>query len=131
MHRPLIAAVAATVLALAAGPAAAQNSGAWRTVGHTTVGFGTDVDRIHVRSDRRFRQVRLCVFNAPLRMRDFDIRFEGGRRQDVNVRQFIGAGSCTRNIDLHGDRRRIDWIRLRYERIVRGTARPFVRVQVR
>lgn len=131
MPRPMILAAAVAVFALTAGPGSAQQWGHWRTIAFKTVNGGTDVDRINVRSNNRYRQVRLCVYKAPLRMRDFDIRFENGQRQDVRVRQLIGADMCTRNIDLHGDRRRIDWIRLKYERIARGMQRPLVRVQVR
>ncbi len=130
MTRLLILA-AASAVALTSAPALAQQWGAWRTIAFKTVNGGTDVDRINVRGDRRYREVRLCVFNAPLRMRDFDIRFENNQRQDVSVRQRIGAGRCTRNIDLAGNRRDIEWIRLRYERIARGYTRPIVRVQVR
>ncbi len=130
MSRTLIFAAIGAAGVLVAAPATAQQS-AWRTIAYKTVNGGTDVDRINVRGDRRYRQVRLCVFNAPLRMRDFDIRFENNQRQDVNVRERIRAGTCTRNIDLVGNRRDIEWIRLRYERIARGYTRPLVRVQVR
>jgi hypothetical protein len=41
------------------------------------------------------------------------------------------AGRCTRNIDLVGRTRDIDWIRLKYEPIARRFTRPLVRVQVR
>lgn len=130
MSRTLILAAIGAAGVLATAPATAQQS-AWRTIAYKTVNGGTDVDRINVRGDRRYRQVRLCVFNAPLRMRDFDIRFENNQRQDVSVRERIRAGTCTRNIDLVGNRRDIEWIRLRYERIARGYTRPLVRVQVR
>ena len=123
------AATAATTLTLAAPADAQQYS--WRTIAYTTVGAGTDSDIINVRGNNRYREVRLCSFNAPIRMRDFDIRFDNGRRQDVRVRQRIGAGSCTRNIDLQGDRRDIDAIRLVYERPARGVRRPLIRVQAR
>jgi hypothetical protein len=69
--------------------------------------------------------------NAPIHIRDFDIRFENGGRQDVNTRARLGAGRCTRAIDLRGNRRDIDEIRLRYEPIARGWRRPLVRVQIR
>ena len=69
--------------------------------------------------------------NAPIRLRDFDIRFENGRTQDADTRAVLGAGRCTRAIDLRGNRRDIDRIRLRYEPIARGHRRPLVRVQVR
>jgi len=123
------AAAAAATLAFAA-PAVAQNN-SWRTIAYKTVGAGTDRDTIEVRGDRRYREVRLCSFNAPIRMRDFDIRFENNRRQDVRVRQRIAAGTCTRAIDLDGNRRDIERIRLVYERLQRSVHRPLIRVQAR
>ena len=126
----LILTAAGAIAALAAAPASAQWAN-WRTIGYKTVSGGTDVDRIDVPGGRRWHQVRLCVFNAPLRMRDFDIRFDNRQRQDVRVRQRIGAGRCTRAIDLAGRVRDVDWIRLRYERIRRGWTRPLVRIQAR
>jgi hypothetical protein len=123
------AAAAAATLALAA-PADAQRYN-WRTIAFKTVASGTDRDVIDVRGNNRYREVRLCVFNAPIRMRDFDVRFDNGGRQDVRVRERIRAGTCTRNIDLEGDRRDIDRIRLVYERLPRSRYRPLVRVQAR
>lgn len=123
------AATAAATLALAA-PADAQRYN-WRTIAFKTVASGTDRDVIDVRGNNRYRQVRLCVFNAPIRMRDFDVRFDNGGRQDVRVRDRIRAGTCTRNIDLEGDRRDIDRIRLVYERLPRSRYLPLVRVQAR
>jgi hypothetical protein len=124
---------AAAVAFAAAAPADAQRYyiNNWRTIGVKTVDGRVDRDRIHVRGDRRFRAVRLCVFNAPLVMRDFDIRYDNGRGQDVRVRQLIRAGTCTRVIDLAGRRRDIRSIELTYSPIRRGFARPIVRVQAR
>ncbi len=129
MYRVMILG-AVSAAALSAMPVGAQQS-SWRTIAYKTVNGGTDVDRINVRGDRRYRQVRLCVFNAPLRMRDFDVRFENNQRQDVRVRERIRADRCTRNIDLVGGRRDIEWIRLKYEPIQRDRTRPIVRVQAR
>lgn len=126
----MILAAAGAVAAIAVAPASAQRAN-WRTIAYKTVSGGTDVDRINVPGGRRWQQVRLCVFNAPLRMRDFDIRFDNGQRQDVRVRERIGAGRCTRNIDLNGRVRDVDWVRLRYEPIRRGWSRPLVRLQAR
>jgi hypothetical protein len=129
MSRRLILAAAGAAIAWVA-PASAQHWN-WRTIAYKTVNGGTDVDRINVPGGRRWHEVRLCVFNAPLRMRDFDIRFDSGQHRDVEVRQRIGAGQCTRNIDLPGTTRDIRWIRLKYEPIARGFTRPVVRVQAR
>jgi len=124
---------AGAAVALSAAPANAQRYffNSWRTIGFTTVHSGVDRDRINVRGDARFRAVRLCVYSAPLAMRDFDIRYANGGHQDVNVRQRIRAGTCTRAIDLRGARRDMRSITLKYSPIRRGWTRPIVRVQAR
>jgi hypothetical protein len=122
-----IAAAGLTIL-----PASAQrwNDNGWRTVGYKTVN-GRDTDTIHLPGRSRQSAVRLCSINAPLHLVDFDIRFENGRTQDANVRSRLSAGQCTRAIDLRGNRRDIERIRMRYEPIARNLRRPLVRVQVR
>jgi hypothetical protein len=135
MKRTLILAAATAASALVAlAPAEAQqwrwNDRGWRTIGYTTVD-GRDSDTIRLPGITRQREIRLCSMNAPLRLRDFDIRFANGGRQDVNTRAVLPAGRCTRAIDLRGNRRDIDSVRLRYEPMRRSVARPVVRVQVR
>jgi len=135
MNRTFIlgmAAAAATLIAVA--PASAQqwrwDERGWRTIGYTRVD-GRDSDTINLPGFTRQRQIRLCAMNAPLRLRDFDIRFANGGRQDVNTRAALPAGRCTRAIDLRGNRRDIAQVRLRYEPLNRRAGRPVVRVQVR
>lgn len=112
-----------------AAPAFAQAR--WSTVGYKTVGLGTDRDTIRVRGNDRSRQVRLCTFNRPIRLLDFDITYANGGRQDAATRERLGAGQCTRGIDLNGRRRNISQVRIAYERIDRRFGAPLVRVQVR
>ena len=130
----ILAAAGAAATLVAVAPAAAQqwrwDERGWRTLGYTRVDGG-DSDRINLPGVSRQREVRLCAMNAPLRLRDFDIRFANGGRQDVNTRAVLPAGRCTRAIDLRGNRRDVESIRLRYEPFRRGWARPIVRVQVR
>ena len=127
---------ALAAVALYAGPAAAQNERSWnfhgwRTAAYKTVS-GKDTDRIALPGRQRYSRVRLCSMNAPIRMRDFDVYFANGGHQDVNVRERIAPGTCTRAIDLSGrGGRDITQIRLKYEPIARGLRRPLVRVQVR
>lgn len=133
MSRTLILALAGGAAALAvAAPAAAQRwrPGTWHTVGYAQV-QGRDRDTIRVPGTARYRQLRVCVFNGPIRMRDLDVRYRNGGRQDIAVRQLMRAGSCTRNIDLAGNRRDVTAVRLRYAPLARGWVRPIVRVQVR
>jgi hypothetical protein len=135
MKRNLIlaaAGAAASIVAMA--PAEAQqrrwNEPGWRTVGYTRVD-GRDSDTVYLPGVTRQRAIRLCSINQPLRLRDFDIRFANGGRQDVNTRAVLPAGRCTRAVDLRGNRRDIASVRLRYEPILLTWQRPVVRVQVR
>jgi hypothetical protein len=135
MKRTLILAAATAAATLAAtAPANAQqwrwNEHGWRTIGYARVD-GRDTDTIYAPGNTRQREIRLCSLNAPLRLRDFDVRFANGGRQDVNTRAVLPAGRCTRAIDLKGNRRDIQSVRLRYEPFRRGFGRPVVRVQVR
>ena len=63
----------------------------------------------------------------PVHVRDFYIRFENERTQDVNTRAWLGASQCTRAIGLRGKRRDMDRIRLKYEPIGRGWRRALIR----
>jgi len=134
MRTLVIAAAAAASVVIAVAPAAAQqwkwNERGWRTIGYTRVD-GRDSDTIALPGRTRQSTIRLCAMNQPLHLRDFDIRFENGRKQDVDTRAVLRAGTCTRAVDLRGNRRDIASVRLRYEPIYRTAYRPVVRVQVR
>ena len=123
------AGIAATLLTM---PASAQrwNDRGWRTIAYKTVN-GRDTDTIYAPGRTRQSAVRLCSINAPIHLVDFDIRFANGGHQDVPTRALIQGGSCTRAIDLRGNRRDIALIRLRYEPVARHLRRPLIRVQVR
>jgi hypothetical protein len=135
MKRTMILTVAAAASAVVAvSPAAAQyarwNERGWRTVAYTRVD-GRDTDIIRMRGHIRERRIRVCAINQPLNLRDFDIRFQNGGHQNVNTRAVLRAETCTRAVDLRGNRRDINAVRLRYAPIYRSALRPYVRVQVR
>jgi len=133
MNRMITFAAATAALAVAASaPAVAQrwHPNVWRTIAFTRVN-GNDTDTIRLPGTMRYRQMRLCVYGAPLEMRDLDVRFANGGHQDVRVRYLMRAGTCTRNIDLRGRYRDVRLIRMQYAPLRRGWMRPTVRVQVR
>jgi hypothetical protein len=135
MKRLLILAAAGTAATIAAAaPVNAQygrwQDRGWRTVAYTRVD-GRDTDSIRLRGHIRERAIRVCAINQPLNLRDFDIRYQNGGRQDVRTRAVIRAGTCTRVVDLRGARRDIAAVRLRYAPILRSWQRPYVRIQVR
>lgn len=125
-------ALGATALVLPAiAEAQPRRPANWQVIGFKVVNGAADTDTIRLPGQQRFSQLRLCAYNAPLRLRDFDVRFENGGRQDVSTRERINPGTCTRAIDLTGRRRDITNVRLRYERIQRGMRAPLVRVSAR
>ncbi len=90
---------------------------AWQLVGARDVSFRVERDTIQVRGNDRSRQVMICVYRQPIRLLDADIRFANGGRQDLYVRAVIGAGQCTRAIDLQGHRRDIRSISFVYKSV--------------
>ena len=133
MRPPLLLITGTAAFAFAAAaPADAQRwrPNAWRTIAYTHVN-GRDTDTIRLPGTARYRQMRLCVYGAPLHMRDVDVRFANGGHQDIGVRQRMRPGTCSRNVDLRGRYRDVRLIRLQYAPLTRGWARPTVRVQVR
>jgi hypothetical protein len=132
MKRTLILAAATTALAVVAtSPADAQRGrNAWRTIAYTAVN-ARNTETIRLPGTARYRQMRVCVYGGPLQMHDVDVRYRNGGHQDIGVRNLMRAGTCTRNIDLAGNRRDVNVIRLQYAPLARGWVRPTVRVQVR
>jgi hypothetical protein len=122
----------AGIAALGATSAAAQwLPRGWHVVGYKTVNGRSDADNIYVPGRQAFRQIRLCAFNAPLRLRDFRIIYGNGARQDVRTRQYLRPGTCTRNVDLRGRVRDIARVHLAYDRIALRARAPLVRVAAR
>jgi hypothetical protein len=104
----------------------------WRVIGFKVVNGGSDTDWINTPGARRYRQIRICAFNAPLGMRDVDVYFANGGHQDLNTRDILRPGTCTRALDLNGRARDITRVRLKYGRLARGLHQaPLVRVTAR
>jgi hypothetical protein len=103
-----------TALALSATTMATP-AFAWTELGARNVADRTDHDSINLPGNRVFNRIKLCVYRNPIRFYDLQVRYRNGGVQDVSVRDFIGAGQCTRSIDLNGRFRNIDRIDMTYE----------------
>jgi len=90
---------------------------AWELIGSQSVSLRKERDTIFARGNDRHRQIMICVYRAPVRMFDVDVRFKNGGHQDANVRQTFRAGTCTRAIDLKGNRRDIKTVSMAYKTI--------------
>lgn len=88
---------------------------AWTQLGVREVRDRTDRDTIVVEGRRQFERIKLCVYRNPVHFIDLDVRYRNGGHQDVDVRQRINPGECTRAIDLNGDDRNIVSVSMLYE----------------
>lgn len=98
--------------ALAAGPASAQ--GRWELLGQRQVGFVVDRDTVSGRGQGRFSVIRICVANNAVQFREVEVVFANGERQQLPMNAFLRPGSCSQNLDLRGEARRIDQVNLAY-----------------
>ena len=134
MARTFIGPVAVLLLGAAVPVLAqsqAENGGNWRVIGNKPVSSDTDRVTIVSNGNRRFTQLRLCSLGAPIRLIDVDVVFGNGKSQDIQTRDLMEAGACTRPHDLQGERRDIARMEVRYQR-VEGVARaPVLRLQAR
>lgn len=135
MKLKLVLAGALLTLGLAA-PASAHiaNPGwqQWQLIGTRDVRNHADHDTIFAQGHDRYRQVKLCVYQRPVRLYDLDVVYRNGGHQDLNVRNVLRPGECTRAIDLDGNRRDIKFVTMAYETIGRHFERHgVVRVYAR
>ena len=105
-------ALAAAALSLTA---AASPAMAWTEVARRIVADRMDVDVVDLPGWRRYDEIKLCVLRHPVKFYDLDVNFANGGHQDIEVRDRINPGDCTRNIDLRGYDRDITSIKLKYE----------------
>jgi len=120
----------ALALASVIGTAAAdaQPPSQWRTLASRSIRMGSTRDTVPVNSRNRYRQVQVCVLNAPLRLNSYTVRFDNNRVQTVRVNSRVNTGACTRATSLTSAPRRITRIDLAYQQVPRGSRAPQVRV---
>ncbi|MFO0989763.1 MAG: hypothetical protein U1F37_20820 [Alphaproteobacteria bacterium] len=114
------------VAAPASGPASAQ--GRWELLGQRQVGFAVDRDAVSGRGQGRFTVIRLCVANNAVQFRDVEVVFGNGERQQLPVNAFVRPGTCTANLDLRGEARRIERVEMVYNAVPNFRGRALVSV---
>lgn len=120
---------AAIVLTMIASSQAEAKQG-WTVIATQTVGKGGDQDTVYIPDERKYSKVRICVYGRPIQLNSFSVRFHNGKTERLNVRSNFRPDSCSKAIDLRGNRHRIDWVMLDYNRRP-GDGAPFVRIQAR
>jgi hypothetical protein len=123
--------VIAFAVAVSSVPTLAQADSSWRRLGQKVVNDSIDRDVISATGAQRDRQMRICVTRHAVRFLDVTVRFANGAVQDVPVRAVIGAGQCSRVIDLRYRDRNIATVSFTYETASLGRERAEVTVFAR
>ena len=118
---------AATALAWLSMAVPAQ---AWELVGTKRADHIRDRDVIRVRGSDRHRAVRFCVTRASLTIQRLQVVFANGGKQEVALRTLFTPGTCSRAIDLRGNRRDIRRVVVVYSKLLPGKS-PEMRVFAR
>jgi allophanate hydrolase subunit 1 len=91
-----------------------NDTSGWYKIGEAKVDFKKDRDEILVLGADKFKSIKLKVINAPIELKDLEIYFETGKKQDVKINKSLKAAGETSVIDLEdGEKRslkKIDFI---------------------
>jgi hypothetical protein len=106
---------------------------AWELVGFQQAKFSDDLDTtsqeiIQLQLTDGHNELRLCVEERPLRLREVQVIFKEGSRQSIKQGRLISSGSCS-DADLGESKLAIKEIIIRYDRPP-GRA-PLVKVYAR
>lgn len=125
------AVLAATVLLAAAPLAPALAQQGMGLIGHRVV-EGTDRDTIAARGSAQYREIMICVDEAPVAFQDVVVRYKSGNSQNIRLRQRIAAGRCSRVVSLTGRDRDIANVDFTYSPAAAGAGvRPRVQLYAR
>lgn len=72
----------------------------WHKIGEAKVNFKTEKDKFVVMGADRFKKIQIRVKDAPIHIKDMEIRYDGGGKEDVTLRSNFKAGAKSRIIDL-------------------------------
>lgn len=93
----------------------ADTSG-WYKIGQANVDFKRDRDEIVILGADRFKSIKLKVINSPIDLKDLEIFYESGNKQDVKINASLKAAGESQVIDLEkGEQRSIKKIVIVYK----------------
>jgi len=72
----------------------------WYKIGEAKVDFKRDRDEIVVLGADKFKSIKLVVINSAIDLKDLEIHYETGNKQDVNINKSLKAADESGVIDL-------------------------------
>ena len=102
------------VFLLAAG--ATVTSAQWRNLGTKEVTDRAEEDTFHISSARgQFSRLRFRVGRNPVRIQRMEINYASGEKDEIELRNLIGANRYSRIIDVEGRNRFIRNVKFWWE----------------
>jgi hypothetical protein len=83
-----------------------SDTSGWYKIGQANVDLKRDRDEIIVLGDDKFKSIKLKVISAPIDLKDLEIYYETGARQDVKIKKSLKAAGESGVIDLVGGEER-------------------------
>jgi len=72
----------------------------WYKIGEAKVDFKRDRDEIVVLGADKFKSIKLVIINSAIDLKDLEIHYETGKKQDVNINKSLKAADGSGVIDL-------------------------------
>lgn len=72
----------------------------WHKIGDAKVDFKTDKDKFIIIGADRFKSVKVKAFDAPVRIDEMQIQYEGGAKESVTVGTELNPGDESKVIPL-------------------------------
>jgi hypothetical protein len=89
--------------------------GTWQVLGRATVDQGGDKDEFKIEGADRFRALRVSAQGGVIHMKDMDVEYDGGGKQDISIRSTIKAGQSSHPLDLDNNGKGIKKVKFNYE----------------
>jgi hypothetical protein len=125
------AGLAGMVLLAAASAAPALAQTGMGLIGQRVVD-GADRDTIAARGSGQYREMMICVEDAPVAFQEVVVQYKSGGAQHIRLRQRIAAGRCSRIVTLSGRDRDIATVDFTYAPAAGGaSSRPRVQLYAR
>ena len=94
----------------------------WHKIGDANVNFKTDKDQFIILGADRFKAIQVKVDDAPVRIEDMQVFYEGGSKEDVSLRSDFKPGGESRVVDLKNGSAELKKVMFVYKTIPNSTA---------
>ena len=87
----------------------------WSKIGQMTANFEKQTESIVVLGKDQFAAIKIKVVDAPIRIENIQVFFEGGEVQDISLNKVMAAGSDSRVIDLKANKKELAKVQFTYK----------------